>query len=78
MYMNNILHLSTFRLTVIPSDMSQCHKLHAFNYAGNKLSDKRLAKMMDQCSTKAVLGKYTVQHVKHVIYGHCFGRSPAL
>ena len=50
------------RLTTIPSDLSQCHKLHAFNYAGNKLADKKLAKMMDQCSTKAVLGKDKLEY----------------
>ena len=49
------------RLTVLPSDLSQCSKLHAFNYAGNKLTDKRLARMMDQCSTKAVLGMFVIQ-----------------
>ena len=60
-----------FRLTVIPSDMSQCPKLHAFNYAENKLSDKRLARMMDQCSTKAVLGRCLASHTTLYINGMC-------
>ena len=52
-----------FRLTAIPSDISQCHKLHVFNYAGNKLNDKKLAKMMDQCRTKAVLGRIILEYL---------------
>ena len=49
------LDVSDNKLTVIPPELSQCIKLKDFNYRGNKLKDRRLAKMMDQCSTKAVL-----------------------
>lgn len=43
------------RLVMLPPELSGCPKLKEFNYRGNKLKDRRVAKMMDQCSTKAVL-----------------------
>jgi len=49
------LDVENNKLTVLPPELSGCPKLHSFNYRGNKLKDRRVAKMMDQCSTKAVL-----------------------
>ncbi len=49
------LDVSDNKIDNIPPEMSDCLKLKEFNYRGNKLKDRRLGKMMDQCSTKAVL-----------------------
>ena len=50
-----VLDLTDNKLQNIPSEMGECPKLREFKFAGNKLKDRRLGKMMDQCTTKSVL-----------------------
>lgn len=50
-----VLDLSNNKLTEIPSDLSDCPKLKEINFKGNKLSDKRLEKMVNGCQTKSIL-----------------------
>jgi len=50
-----LLDVSNNKITTIPPELCDCTKLKDFKFGGNKLKDRRLAKMMDQCSTKAVL-----------------------
>ena len=49
------LDVSENKLAVIPSQMAECTKLKEFKFGGNKLKDRRLAKMGEQCTTKSVL-----------------------
>ena len=49
------LDISDNQLTGIPAELSECSKLKELRFGGNKLKDRRLAKMMDQCTTKSVL-----------------------
>ena len=44
---NNIIHM--------PSTLSECVKMKEFMFGGNKLKDRRLMKMGQQCTTKSVL-----------------------
>merc|ERR1712142_1347668 len=50
-----LLDVSNNKITTIPPELCDCTELKDFKFGGNKLKDRRLAKMMDQCSTKAVL-----------------------
>ncbi|KAI3357107.1 hypothetical protein L3Q82_015574 [Scortum barcoo] len=50
-----VLDLSNNKLSEIPSDLSDCPKLKEINFKGNKLSDKRLEKMVNGCQTKSIL-----------------------
>ncbi|KAF7648575.1 hypothetical protein LDENG_00154350 [Lucifuga dentata] len=50
-----VLDLSNNKLSEIPSDLSDCPKLKDINFKGNKLSNKRLEKMVNGCQTKSIL-----------------------
>lgn len=50
-----MLDLSNNKLSEIPSELSDCSKLKEINFRGNKLSDKRLEKMVNGCQTKSIL-----------------------
>ncbi|CAG01763.1 unnamed protein product, partial [Tetraodon nigroviridis] len=50
-----VLDLSNNKLSEIPSELSDCSKLKEINFRGNKLSDKRLEKMVNGCQTKSIL-----------------------
>lgn len=50
-----VLDLTDNKLQQIPPEMAECTKLREFRFGGNKLKDRRLGKMMDQCTTKSVL-----------------------
>ncbi|XP_075882231.1 leucine-rich repeat-containing protein 47 [Nelusetta ayraudi] len=50
-----VLDLSNNKLSEIPSELSDCAKLKDINFKGNKLSDKRLEKMVNGCQTKSIL-----------------------
>lgn len=50
-----MLDLSNNKLSEIPAELSDCAKLKDINFKGNKLSDKRLEKMVNGCQTKSIL-----------------------
>lgn len=50
-----MLDVSNNKLTEIPTHLSDCPKLKEINFKGNKLSDKRLEKMVNGCQTKSIL-----------------------
>jgi hypothetical protein len=50
-----VLDISDNKLKEIPASLCNCGKLKEFKFGGNKLTDRRLAKMMGQCSVKAIL-----------------------
>ena len=50
-----LLDVTANKLSEIPPIMSECAKLKEFKFGSNPLKDKRLLKMMNQCSTKACL-----------------------
>lgn len=50
-----MLDLSNNKLKEIPTELSDCAKLKEINFKGNKLSDKRLEKMVNGCQTKSIL-----------------------
>lgn len=50
-----MLDLSNNKLSEIPFELSDCSKLKEINFRGNKLSDKRLEKMVNGCQTKSIL-----------------------
>lgn len=50
-----LLDVTANKLTEIPPILSECAKLKEFKFGSNPLKDKRLLKMMNQCSTKACL-----------------------
>lgn len=50
-----MLDVSNNKLSEIPTDLSDCPKLKEVNFKGNKLSDKRLEKMVNGCQTKSIL-----------------------
>ncbi|XP_041348629.1 leucine-rich repeat-containing protein 47-like [Gigantopelta aegis] len=57
---SNLVHLTTLNLSEntiknVPLEISQCPKLKELVLTGNKLSDRRLGKMTEQCPTKVVL-----------------------
>ncbi|KPJ13056.1 Leucine-rich repeat-containing protein 47 [Papilio machaon] len=43
------------KITLIPGELANLGKLKELNLKGNKLSDKRLMKLVDQCRTKQIL-----------------------
>jgi len=50
-----LLDVTANKLTEIPPVLSECPKLKELKFGSNPLKDKRLLKMMGQCSTKACL-----------------------
>lgn len=50
-----MLDLSNNKLREIPPALSDCSKLKEIHFKGNKLSDKRLEKMVNGCQTKSIL-----------------------
>lgn len=42
-------------MTVVPGELADCSKLKEVNLKGNKLADKRLLKLVNQCRTKQIL-----------------------
>uniref|UniRef100_A0A1A7XRE0 Leucine rich repeat containing 47 n=1 Tax=Iconisemion striatum TaxID=60296 RepID=A0A1A7XRE0_9TELE len=50
-----VLDVSNNKVREIPPDLSNCPKLKEINFKGNKLSDKRLEKMVNGCQTKSIL-----------------------
>lgn len=50
-----ILNLADNLISVVPSELADCSKLKEVYLKGNKLSDRRLTKLINQCSTKQVL-----------------------
>ncbi|KAI4487744.1 hypothetical protein M0802_011849 [Mischocyttarus mexicanus] len=62
-----ILNVADNLLTVVPGELADCHKLKELNLKNNSLTDKRLAKLVDQCHTKQVL-----EYVKL----HCLRQNP--
>ncbi|KAM3618491.1 uncharacterized protein V6R79_021013 [Siganus canaliculatus] len=50
-----MLDLSNNKLSEITANLSDCPKLKEINFKGNKLSDKRLEKMVNGCQTKSIL-----------------------
>lgn len=52
---SQVLDLSSNKLSDIPSKLSECPKLKEINFKGNKLSDKRLEKMVNGCQTMSIL-----------------------
>lgn len=50
-----MLDLSNNKLREIPPGLSDCSKLKEIHFKGNKLSDKRLEKMVNGCQTKSIL-----------------------
>ncbi|KAM6925336.1 leucine-rich repeat-containing protein 47 [Xenentodon cancila] len=50
-----VLDLSNNKLNEMPYHLSDCHKLKEIHFKGNKLSDKRLEKMVNGCQTKSIL-----------------------
>jgi len=50
-----LLDVTANKLTEIPPVLSECAKLKELKFGSNPLKDKRLLKMMNQCSTKACL-----------------------
>jgi len=50
-----LLDVTANKLSEIPPILSECTKLKEFKFGSNPLKDKRLLKMMNQCSTKACL-----------------------
>ncbi|XP_058788573.1 leucine-rich repeat-containing protein 47-like [Phymastichus coffea] len=56
-----LLDIGNNQISVVPGEIADCIKLKDLNLKGNKLSDKRLYKLVDQCRTKQVLD-YIRQH----------------
>jgi len=50
-----LLDVTANKLTEIPPSLSESAKLKELKFGSNPLKDKRLSKMMNQCSTKACL-----------------------
>lgn len=55
MFPLKVLDLANNKLNEIPWNLSDCPKLKEINFRGNKLSDKRLEKMVNGCQTKSIL-----------------------
>lgn len=56
-----LLDLADNEIAVVPGELADCVKLKELNLKGNKLADKRLLKLVDQCRTKQILD-YVRQH----------------
>lgn len=50
-----VLDLSENQITSLPGELGGCSKLKELNLKGNKLKDKRLLKLVDQCHVKQVM-----------------------
>ncbi|XP_012526657.1 leucine-rich repeat-containing protein 47 [Monomorium pharaonis] len=50
-----VLNMGDNSISVVPSELADCSKLKEVYLKGNKLTDRRLAKLINQCSTKQVL-----------------------
>ncbi|CAL1297099.1 unnamed protein product [Larinioides sclopetarius] len=50
-----VLDLGENQLVNIPGELGGCNKLKELNLKGNKLKDKRLLKLVDQCHAKQVM-----------------------
>ncbi|XP_011632700.1 leucine-rich repeat-containing protein 47-like [Pogonomyrmex barbatus] len=50
-----VLNVGDNSIPVVPSELADCSKLKEVCLKGNKLLDKRLTKLINQCSTKQVL-----------------------
>ncbi|ESN91829.1 hypothetical protein HELRODRAFT_165911 [Helobdella robusta] len=59
------LDLSNNLLDSLPAEMADCGKLKDFKCTGNNLKDKRLLKLVNQCSTKAILDYLKTQKQKN-------------
>lgn len=49
------LDLSNNQLSEVPAELADCPKLKEVNFRGNKLTDRRLEKMVHGCQTKSIL-----------------------
>ncbi|KAL0119846.1 hypothetical protein PUN28_007936 [Cardiocondyla obscurior] len=50
-----ILNLADNSISVVPNELADCSKLKEVYLKGNQLSDRRLIKLINQCSTKQIL-----------------------
>ncbi|XP_011164226.2 leucine-rich repeat-containing protein 47 [Solenopsis invicta] len=50
-----VLNMADNLISVVPNELADCSKLKEVHLKGNKLSDKRLMKLINQCSTKQIL-----------------------
>lgn len=50
-----VFNLAENRLVGLPGELGNCTKLKELNLKGNKLKDKRLLKMVDQCHVKQIM-----------------------
>ncbi|KAG5330503.1 LRC47 protein, partial [Acromyrmex heyeri] len=50
-----ILNIADNSISVVPSELADCSKLKEVYLQENKLSDRRLTKLINQCSTKQIL-----------------------
>lgn len=49
------LDLSNNQLSEVPAELADCPKLKEVNFRGNRLTDRRLEKMVHGCQTKSIL-----------------------
>ncbi|XP_015906556.1 leucine-rich repeat-containing protein 47 [Parasteatoda tepidariorum] len=50
-----VLDLGENQITCVPGELGSCTKLKELNLKGNKLQDKRLLKLVDQCHVKQIM-----------------------
>lgn len=50
-----VLDLGENKIITIPGELGNCSKLKELNLKGNKLKDKRLLKLVDQCHVKQIM-----------------------
>lgn len=50
-----MLDMSNNKLKEVPAELSECPKLKDLNLKGNKFSDRRFGKLVEQCATKSVM-----------------------
>ncbi|KAF7998312.1 hypothetical protein HCN44_009710 [Aphidius gifuensis] len=58
-----LLDVADNNISTVPGELADCLKLKELNLKGNKLNDRRLYKLVDQCRTKQVLD-YVRQNCK--------------
>lgn len=51
----NILDMSENQITEVPPELSECPRMKDLNLKGNKLKDRRLGKLIQQCASKSVI-----------------------
>ena len=56
-----ILNVVDNLISAVPGEIADCNKLKELQLKGNKLMDKRLSKLVDQCHTKQIL-EYIKSH----------------